>query len=253
VGELTAVKRQLLSRQAAEVLREAIFSGVYPAGERLIESDLASSLELSRGPVREALRQLEQEGLISSRPHVGAVVAEIDHEDLRDALDIREYLETFRARQVVQEVTEAQLLELEDLIRTMREAAEARRAPEVAEADFQFHLNLVAWSGSSLVASAWRSIRGQIRLGLAETNNYYEVLIGDVADSHIPMLQALRSRDSRGFRDLVRRHIDQTRQLLDDGQKPSRKLRGSNNSEIAYAVSKASVHAILKKGGTLHA
>ena len=72
--------------QVVEVLRNAIISGAYEPGERLVEATLSQELGTSRGPVREALRQLEHEGLVTSFPYRGAVVLGVSDEEVQEVL-----------------------------------------------------------------------------------------------------------------------------------------------------------------------
>src|SRR4051794_27896933 len=103
------VENKLLFESVAETLRRAILNGDFHPGERLNEVSISRTLNLSRGPIREALRQLEQEGMITLAAQRGARVAEVDQREALAALAIRELLETMAAEQLCEVITPQQI------------------------------------------------------------------------------------------------------------------------------------------------
>src|SRR6476620_9415352 len=113
-------------QQVVEILRSAIIMGTYEPGERLIEATLSTELGTSRGPVREALRQLENEGLVVSYPYRGAVVLGVSDEEVHEVLiPIRLTLERFSFTKAVALMTEADYGELAKEVWQMGEGARA--------------------------------------------------------------------------------------------------------------------------------
>ncbi|MGI9373236.1 MAG: GntR family transcriptional regulator [Hyphomicrobiales bacterium] len=94
-SSLKSPKDRTLRAQVARELREAIISGDLPAGTRLIEKDLAAQFDMSRGPLREALRELEEDGLVETKPHAGSAVRAFSREELADTYALRRVLERF--------------------------------------------------------------------------------------------------------------------------------------------------------------
>ncbi len=106
-------RRQTISNQSEAVLRELILSGELPPGSRLNEVELAASLGISRGPLREAIQRLVAEGLLTLIAHRGAHVRTFHPEELRDLYELREALETHGCKLAATRATEAQLNQLD--------------------------------------------------------------------------------------------------------------------------------------------
>ncbi|HEX2154046.1 MAG TPA: GntR family transcriptional regulator [Acidimicrobiia bacterium] len=104
-----------VEEMAASVIREAIVSGAIPPGTKLHQSNLAEALEVSRIPVRQAIRRLEAEGLVAIFPHRGAVVRSIEPEELREIYELRVMLETFVLREAMKNITPEEVDELDEM------------------------------------------------------------------------------------------------------------------------------------------
>lgn len=120
-------------------IRDAIRTGVIQAGDRLIELDLAAALDMSRTPVREALRQLEVERLVEVAPRRGFVVPTITIDELVEIFEIREVLEGLAARRAAQRMGPAELEALRETVERMERAREAGDVTGLAEVSSQFH------------------------------------------------------------------------------------------------------------------
>lgn len=212
---VAAITRRPLYEEALIAIRTAILRGHFAPGERLYGPDLASELGLSRGPVREALHKLEQEGIVVSSPHHGSSVVTLDDDEIGDAMRLREYLETLHCDAVTEAVTDEVLGDLEGCVDGMRAAAAAGDLAALAEADFAFHDRLLAVGRSPLPRRVWRSIAGQLRLSLAVTAPLVIGERGDVADDHEPIVAALRERDAGAFEHALRAHLTNVAPLLE--------------------------------------
>lgn len=211
-----AAARRPLYEIAADAIRSAIVRGLFAPGQRLYEPDLARELGLSRGPVREALRKLEQEGIVTSSPHLGAMVVRLDDREVQDALAIREFLETLDCARAAAVVTDEELAELDRCVERIAAASVAGDVAELAEADLAFHSVLIAVGGSGLAQRVWRSLAGLLRISLAVTNPIFVRQDGDIAENHRQVLTALRSRDAAALEQSLRAHLGNVRPLLDD-------------------------------------
>jgi DNA-binding GntR family transcriptional regulator len=178
--------------------------------------------------VREALRQLEQEGIVVSSPHLGASVVSIDAADIEDAISIRTFLETLHSRDTVQRITTADLTDLSECVEQMREASGSGDAALVAETDFGFHERLLGISASPIVLQAWRTLAGRLRMSLAVSNVIFLREVGDVAESHRPILEALQTRNALQLDLALAAHIEESRSIL-------RQLLQSNQSVLPPA------------------
>lgn len=130
-SELELAPNSTLRTEVANMLRKGILDGSIPCGERLIETDVAAQLGVSRMPVREAMRVLESEGLIKQVPRKGLIVAEYTEEDIREYYTIREALEVCAIRIVTKKITEQEIQELKGYCESADRAFERDDIDEV--------------------------------------------------------------------------------------------------------------------------
>lgn len=120
-------------------LKNAILDGVYKPGESLIEMKLAKELGVSRTPIREAIRQLELEGLVSSIPNKGVIVEGVSPQDVQDIYTIRRTIEGLAARWAAEKISDEQLKELRDTLDLMEFYTEKGNVEKLSELDSRFH------------------------------------------------------------------------------------------------------------------
>ena len=164
---LPPVERRVLRQDILLGLRSGILSGEIPAGTRLLEIPLATELGVSRGPVREALRQLEQEGLVAFYPHRGAVVVGVGESEIETIYAIRALLEERAFAKACRTIDDAELDRLAATVEEMIAASEKGDVAAVAEHDMHFHGRVVELSGFSYLRRLWTSIDGVVRLRAA--------------------------------------------------------------------------------------
>lgn len=138
------MRGESLAIQAADAIRELIAAGRLAGGDRLVEARLAEELGVSRGPVRDALRLLSQQGLVRDEPRRGTFVVRLTEQDVRDIYDLRVAVETAAVRLILQRGD--YLRPLRAVVEGMR--AVARDAPRAAEADLRFHGAVCELSGN---------------------------------------------------------------------------------------------------------
>jgi DNA-binding GntR family transcriptional regulator len=194
-------------QQVLEILRSEIMTGRYEPGERLIEATISEELGTSRGPVREALRQLEHEGLVVSEPYRGAVVLDVSDEEVQEVLiPIRLTLESFSFSKALELMTEDDFGELAKQLWLMEEGARKNDLQQVVEADLTFHEIVIAGSGRRHTMQVWRSIWPRIRNYFIRYGRFRE--LDSIVDEHRELLQAMRSRDLEQTLAVLERHID---------------------------------------------
>ena len=181
-----------------------IRSGALPPGTRLRETELAERLGVSRTPIREAIRQLEHDGLVTHLPRVGAAVRTLDYAEVMELYDMRAVLEGTAARMAARAATELELAELAGLNAAMAAAPSARRA---AELNHQFHLMLLDAARNRYLTRAMLGLsRTLIILGpstLADAGRAQ-----DAVAEHDRILDALRRRDPAAAEAEMRTHIE---------------------------------------------
>ena len=194
------------AQQIAETLRTSIIAGRYEPGERLIETTLSAELGTSRGPVREALRQLENEGLVMSFPYRGAVVLGVSDEEVQEVLiPIRLTLERYSFARALPKLTDDDYAELGKQIWLMDEAGKANDLIKLVEADLCFHEIVITASEQLHTMQIWRTIWPRIRgyFYRYERSRSFE----ETVEEHRILLAALQTRDPAIALTQLERHI----------------------------------------------
>lgn len=155
-----------LAATVTPAIRRMITSGVLVQGEHLREAELASALGMSRGPVREALVELEREGLIVLRRYRGAQVITLTSEDAEEVYTLRLALERLAIERALPRVTDAHLAEMDGVLDQMRQLAPGY-SPELAvDLDMTFHDVLFRAAGHSRLDRSWQQVRSQVAMFL---------------------------------------------------------------------------------------
>ncbi|MEU0130072.1 GntR family transcriptional regulator [Streptomyces sp. NPDC006289] len=150
--------RPSLRDHAYETLRRRIIEVELQPGERLVERDLAAELEVSRIPLREALRLLAADGLVVLVPHRGALVAPFTPADVRDLFDVRESLESLAARLAAERADEDGLARLAAGLDAARAATRAHDRAAIAAANAAFHTDIVELAANALLSAVMRPL-----------------------------------------------------------------------------------------------
>lgn len=197
-GLLTAPSQRTLSDYVADQLRQAILAGQFPPNERLVEQDIAESMQTSRGPVRDALKILENEGLVVRQSHRGAFVAHLHPEDFIEIYTLREALETLAVRCAIQVATDQEIDDLADLVHTMENMANQNyNQVDATDVDMEFHHTLCEISGHKRVLNVWESMSGQIRLVVLKHRlSHPDDLRVRSVTWHAKIVEAMRERDT---------------------------------------------------------
>ena len=152
--------RKTLREQVVEILRHKILSGEIKPGERIIEAKVAEELKVSRGPLREALRQIEEEGLVVYEAQKGCVVKTMTYEEMQETYLIQSTLEKLAVQMCGGEISKEQDEEMQKLILSMEKAANQKNLYEVIEFDEQFHECIVKTAHSEKLHRIWKILEG---------------------------------------------------------------------------------------------
>jgi DNA-binding GntR family transcriptional regulator len=205
-SQLPALEPASLRQRASDALRTAIVQGHYLPGDRLKEVELAEQLGISRAPVREALRQLEHEGLVASLPYRATEVLGVSQEEVAEVLvPIRLTIESFAFRNALPLLSEADFEELAQLVAQMREASERGDLDELAEDDVRFHELVIERAGQPHCLQIWRLIEPRVRAYFRRDAPAHASL-DEVADEH-EELRALQGGDEAALMATLERHI----------------------------------------------
>ena len=202
---LAPIPRASLSRETLERLRRAILSGELPGGSPLPESATAERLGVSRVPVREALAELERQGLVVFAPTGRASVRRFERDDFLEILTLRAALQTLAAREAAERATAEDLDRLASLVERTAEVADLT---ELSALDAAFHDAIVAAARHSRLSRSWTDLRPQMELWLARLHRKRESLRRDVRDATV--------RAHRHFlKVLSRRRPDEAARLME--------------------------------------
>ena len=192
--------------QVVEALRDAIVAGELADGERLIEDKIARELKTSRGPVREALRQLEHEGFVVSYPYRGAVVLGVSDEEVREVLvPVRLVLEKYSFPKATVRMTDDDFAEVAKEVWQMAEAARTQDLGRSVEADMRFHEILLDHADQPHTAQVWRSIAPRIRAYFYRYGRRAD--LERISHEHGDLLAALQTRDADVIGAALEAHI----------------------------------------------
>lgn len=210
--------RGTLRKRAYDTLKANILSGYLHRGERLSERRLMREFDIGRTPVREALNQLEREGLVVGRPNSGYSVAYFDMETICNLLVVREGLDAIAAELAADVASDADLKRLQGVMREIEalDSAHARspetRAKEL-ELGVKIHEVILEATGNAPLIEITRRVYDQLRLAL-----WLEVLWVDVwkdaVEEHRAILDALLARDGKRAAEAARRHVRSTRENM---------------------------------------
>ena len=207
-GSPSQIPRATFASMVGERIRSNIIEGVLPPGSQLNEVELANSFGVSRGPVREALQRLIQEGLLRSEPHRGVFVPVMTPADVDDIYLVREAIETTAVRRIanMSRATSAYKT-LDKIVRAMEAAEKADDWNTVASRDLDFHTALVAAAESPRLERMFTTVISETRLCLGVLSGAYDAR-GDLVEEHRRVCDLIRDNDTEGAVAAVKKHFD---------------------------------------------
>ena len=209
------IRRQTVVAMAADRLRDKILRGEYPEGKALRQDALATELGVSRIPIREALRQLEVEGLVTFSPHVGAVVSTLSLGEIMELFEMRALLETDLLRKSLPEITAVDLERAADVLDAYEAAFKAGDVATWGDLNWRFHSTLLGVTDRPLTIGILQTLHNQsdryTRLQLSLTHGESRA-----DEEHRAILQSVRERNVDTACALLHAHIlDAGRSLVD--------------------------------------
>lgn len=196
-------------------IRDEILDGAREPGSKLVERDLAAELGVSRVPVRDALKTLVAEGLVTPRPRTWAVVREFTPSDIADLQEVRAALEALTFRLAAIRHTRAGLDRLRSALDAESEAAEAGDAVTARRAAADFHEVVTALAGNELLNELEQTLRSRMRWLLGQHDDLVRV-----AEEHQQLYIAIARRDVAMVETLVLSHMESARHLSGLGREP---------------------------------
>jgi len=209
---LDKLKKVTLSEQAADIIRDSVISGKFKPGQRLNEKKIASEMGISRLPVREALRLLQQESLVDSIPNKGVFVATLTFKDIQEIFTLRAVIEGLAIKLAVNYIKDEEIEELQDVCSEMVQAASESDDIQLIRLDLEFHGLIAKFSRHTYVYRMFNYIKGLVLMYLLYDT---EVLKADnrLVDSqkeHQIIIDALKNRDLNLAVKSISSHIEQS-------------------------------------------
>ena len=194
-----------LSQLAARAIREAILDGYLLPGTRLVERDLAATFQVSRVPVREALRQLVRDGLVRMIPRHGAVVTDVSPSLVVDVFAVRIALEGLASRIAATRIPEESLRQLAAIVAEMDEIGRQPTGRKLVEQDLAFHRALAAACDRPVLLDALDAVWNKTALLISASRPAYP--LDRIGQLHRPILEAVVTRDPDRTEAAVRAHL----------------------------------------------
>ncbi len=206
---LTDIRETSLSKLVRDDMLALILKGVLIPGQRINEPDVASRLQVSRVPVREALRELESSGLVTSRKHSGVFVRQLDASEIRDLYQLRGLLDGFAGRcaAMLDAEKRAPLLALlTTSVQAMLHAASLHDVQSYYGENLRFHWAIVEAAGNRQLAETYRGIVQKLHLSRLKNLSQDVGMQVSIAE-HVEIVQALRDADAARCEALMSRHV----------------------------------------------
>ncbi len=186
--------RKPLAEEAADQIRQDILAGRLGQGERLVELRVATALNISRGPVREAFKLLRAEGLLQEEPNRGTYVVRLSHDDVREIYDLRAAIESRAAKLLARAGRPGDLDELRRALDELERAADRRDVTAVSRTDLAFHETLCRLTGNGRLHAVFMRHVPVVRT-LIRLDEHLYASPEEIAGEHRPMLEAIEARD----------------------------------------------------------
>ncbi|BAU97341.1 GntR family transcriptional regulator [Corynebacterium suranareeae] len=207
VVEIPSIKmnRLTLRDQVHQTLLNSITDGTLRPGSVLLETELAESFGVSRGTVREALRSLQQAGLVDSDSRGRSAVHEPTPREIQELFRVRAALEGLAIREIIE------LPNRQEIVAELRKQLPPTQKGEfntVLNKDLAFHEQICRASGNTILLNSWKHLEAQMRIGLfaAAREESLEIMDGN---RHIPVLDAIENGDPAAAEEIIRAHMEE--------------------------------------------
>jgi DNA-binding GntR family transcriptional regulator len=213
---LTPAAAILLSDEVVDRLREAILRGLFAPGDRLREEQLADALGVSRGPIRNALLQLEREGMVMRRRNRGAIVARLSREDLEEVYSLRLAIEPVGCAWAARNANERDLADMQSIINGYQSRLTRKvTVQEAAEADLSFHDVVYRAARHRRLMRLWQDIRPQVYVFLlareyVRAREFRDIMI----TNHGTIRAVISSGDEERAREVAIEHVQTSYQRV---------------------------------------
>ncbi len=209
MDEMENVKKRsslvALKDEVKQQLREDIIKNNLKPGDRIVETEVAKRLGISQVPVREALRGLEEEGLINTIKYKGAFVTEINPIEMYHMFSLRAEIETNAIEYILPKLTKKDFGELYDIVDRMKYGKQDYAVQ--SELDMEFHRTIIEWAGVDIYMRIWTMLNTHIRRYITILNPQVRILPEEVYQYHLELIKTLEDKDIERAKHVFREHI----------------------------------------------
>lgn len=213
MADIISIPRQVLHQEVATRLRQRIVEGAIAPGAKLNERELSESLQVSRTPLREAIKMLAAEGLVELLPNRGAVAASLSEQDVADTFEVIAGLEGQSGELAAQRITADELAEIQALHYEMLAAFTRRDLSTYYRLNAQIHTLINAAARNPVLTHTWRNVNARLQ-ALRFRSNFDEAKWQRAVQEHEQMVALLAARDADGLRRLLVQHLDHKRDAV---------------------------------------
>lgn len=206
LDSINRIEPRTLKENVTDILRQSIIDGQLAPGTEVNQVGIANQLGVSRGPVREALGQLEQEGLVHSIPYKGVFVTPLTRRHVEELYSVRIALETLAVERAIERITEEDLADLNQIIEEMGAAGKAGDLQRLVQIDLTFHEHLVSIADHELLYKLWKQVEVGV-LRCLRTRHQIYTFLDEVVGSHPTIVMALTERNKSWAVEIVCEHI----------------------------------------------
>lgn len=196
-----------LTDEIVDIIRDRILKGEYKIGEKIKENQIATELKVSRTPIREAFKQLENEGLIDYIPNRGCFAKGFTRQDIEDIYAVRKALEILAVEWAVKGMTPEQLKSLQDQSDLMEFYTARKDSKKVLEINTDFHDVIYNATGSRFMAQVLRSYKEYIEQ-TRKVLFYEQEYLEEIYEEHKAILDAMISKDVDAAKTAMAKHLD---------------------------------------------
>ena len=213
IDQIHRIEPRTLKENVTDILRQMIINGELAPDTELNQVGIANQLGVSRGPVREALGQLEQEGLVHSIPYKGVFVTSLTRRHVEELYSIRIVLETLAVERAIDRITEEDLATLNQIVEEMSIEAKDQNLQRLVELDLEFHEQLVRVADHELLYKLWKQVEIGV-LRCLHTRHQIYTFLDEVVGSHPTIVMALADRNKEWSVEILREHVRESEEHI---------------------------------------
>lgn len=209
-------KRATLTGQALLQIRDAIRTGKLKPGDRLVETQLAEEMQISRFPIREALRYLEKEGLVQTEPFKGTYVAQLAETDMEELYSLRSAIEELAVRILIANIDQQKIDALKSVLASMVKCSQKGRRNKMIIEDLRFHRTICELSGHRKLLEVWSTLENQLRSFLTIEKDLFATP-HQYVKTHNPIIAAIECEDTTLAEKAIRDHLELGMRIIRQG------------------------------------